>query len=78
MLSKHGRTISPSLLSDKCDMWIKDHRVAYGISLTTLKTHLMGHLSDILRRRGTHGADDGSDQLMVACWALERVHVYAL
>ena len=82
-LSMYGRCVDPDLLQAKIDTWALSHEVAYGKTLTYLKTHLTAHLADVLRSRrevACANQPDNSDaavaKIVIACWALER-NVYA-
>ena len=72
-LSQHGRQLEPTLLEEKLAHWIANHRVAYGVSLTYLQTHLTGHLGDVLRKRIKLGRGYA---LLIACWALDSDCMY--
>ena len=72
-MCKHGHQIEPTLLEAKLADWIANHRVAYGVTLQYLKTHLTGHLADMLRKRIK---PPRTLALLIACWALDSDCMY--
>ena len=71
-LSKVGRDVLPEVLDDVVLQWRDAHAVAYGKSLTYLKTHLTSHLADMLRLRRAKK----KQALMIARWTLDRPYVF--
>ena len=74
-LSKFGNSVCPDLLDRTIGAWRLAHAVAYGTSLTYLKTHLTSHLPDVLRARGR---DEHRKRLamLIACWALDLMCIH--